>query len=203
VAKIVKFSVLMILALLLVPMVASAVVEEKTETEYPDEITVETKAGSATLKVTGVGLREKTFMKVDVYTIVSYVGEGFTPGEDPGKALRELDAPKRIRMDLRRGFSREKLVNSFTEVIDENYDDTSAFAADLETFLAYFDRDAEEGDEIIFDYCPATGLTTSLNSEVKGIIVNADFATALWTVWFGEDPADDGLKEKLLAAVGS
>ena len=35
--------------------------------------------------------------------------------------------PKRIQMDLLRGFSREKLVNSFLEVIEKNYESTAAF----------------------------------------------------------------------------
>jgi len=67
--------------------------------------------------------------------IVSYILASADLGDDPGAAVRSLDVPKRIQMDLLRGFSRDKLVNSFTEVIDKNYDDTSAFAADLATFL--------------------------------------------------------------------
>ena len=34
-------------------------------------------------------------------------------------------------------------------VIEKNYDDTSAFDADMETFQAYFTRDAQEGDIIV------------------------------------------------------
>ena len=105
-------------------------------------------------------------------------------------------------MDLRRSFSREKLIKAFVEVIEKNYDDLSAFAADLDTFEAYFERDAEDGDVIIFDYCPGAGLTTTLNGEVRGVIANPAFSEALWTVWFGAKPANDGLKKALLGQGG-
>jgi hypothetical protein len=196
-----KRATLIVLALLVLPLAATAVVEPKTKTEYPDQIAVEIPAGTATLKATGVGLREKTFMKVDVYTIVSYIPAEVTLTGEPGAAILKLDAPKRIQMDLRRGFSREKLINSFKEVIEKNFDDTAAFAADQETFFAYFDRDAQDGDQLIFDYVPGTGLTTQLNGEIKGVIANPAFAEALWTVWFGEKPASGGLKKALLSAL--
>lgn len=186
--------------MLLVACAASAVTEPDTGTEYPDAVAFACGGEDLTLIATGVGLREKTFLKVDVYTIVSYVLEGTELG-DGDDALVKLDAAKRIRMDLRRSFSREKLVNSFNEVIEKNYDDNSAFQADLEIFLAYFTADAADGDVLVFDYCPGTGLTTTLNGEVKGVIENKAMAEALWTVWFGRKPANGGLKKNLLAAL--
>jgi hypothetical protein len=198
-----KIIVPLLLILISLPLVAAGVVEPKTGTEYPDEITLESDGNSITMKATGVGLREKTFMKVDVYTIVSYVGSDAKLSGDLGEAIVALKAPKRIQMDLRRSFSREKLINAFVEVIEKNYEDTSPFAADMETFQAYFERDAEDGDVIIFDFCPKAGLSTQVNGEVKGIIENAAFTEALWTVWFGKEPANKDLKKKLLAELES
>ncbi len=197
-----RLSVLIILALLALPMAANALVEPKTGTEYPDQVTIETAQGDMVLKATGVGLREKTFLKVDVYTIVSYVDADVSFEGDFGEALCALNAPKRIQLDLRRGFSRDKLINAFIGGIEKNCDDTSGIAADMETFKAYFTRDAEDGDLIIFDYCPVKGLTTTLNGEVSGVIENFDFVQAMWTVWFGGKPANGGLKKALLAELG-
>ncbi len=194
-----------LLTLLLLPATASAVVEDKTKTEYPDVITLESPGQegqpgqTVTLKATGVGLREKTFMKVDVYTIVSYIHDEASLSGDLAPAIVALKAPKRLQMDLRRGFSREKLVNSFTDVIKKNIEDQSPFAEDMATFLAYFTRDAQDRDVIIFDYCPVNGLTTQVNGEVKGVIDNFAFVEALWTVWFGEKPANKNLRKALLA----
>jgi hypothetical protein len=187
---------------MLVAASANAVVEPKTGTQYPDRIAVETPAGPAALVATGAGLREKTVMKVDVYTIVSYVDEVAVLGPTPAATILTLDAPKRLQMDLRRGFSRDKLVGAFVETIDRNYPDRAAFAADLETFLAYFQRDAQSGDKIVFDYAPQIGLTTSLNGETRGVITNFAFVTALWSVWFGEHPVDGRLMNALVSRTG-
>jgi hypothetical protein len=203
VKNLIRISILAALVALLLPLSAGAIVEPKTETEYPDEVTVEADGMSHSLVVTGVGLREKTMLKVDVYTIVSYVdGENLALEDDKGIALLEYDAVKQIRMDLRRSFSRDKLIKAFSSVIDKNYKDQAAFSADMETFFGYFDRDAEEGDVIIFTYVPGSGLRTTLNGEEKGTIENFEFVKALWTVWFGEKPANGGLKKAMLAALG-
>ncbi len=194
-------SLIAFVLLVTLPRTAGAIVEKKTKTEYPDQITIQAGGQDLELTVTGVGLREKTFMKVDVYTIVSYVAAGEKLDGDKGLSLVALDAPKQLRMDLRRGFSREKLVNSFKEVIEKNYDDLAPFAADMETFFGYFTKDAEENDILIFTYLPGVGLTTNLNGEDKGVIANFEFTQALWTVWFGEKPANGGLKKALLSAL--
>lgn len=190
-----------VLVFLLLPLAAGAIVEPETKREYDDTVTLETDGSSHDLVVTGVGLREKTFMKVNVYCIVSYVAAGVTLKGDQGQALLELDAPKMIKMDLLRGFSREKLVNAFKDVIEKNYEDHSAFAADMDAFFAYFTDDAQEGDALSFTYFPGEGLATVLNGEEKGVIENFEFVKALWTVWFGDKPASGDLKKNLLVKV--
>lgn len=197
-----RTTILLALFGLLATAPVAAVVEPKTGTEYPDQITIDTPAGPATLVATGAGLREKTMLKVDVYTIVSYVDGAVALGADPATTILSLDAPKRLQMDLRRGFSREKLVGAFVESIERNYADRGPFAADLEVFLAYFQRDAQTGDKIVFEYVPKVGLTTSLNGEVKGVIGNVAFVQALWSGWFGKYPVDAQLARALVSLVG-
>ena len=184
-------------ALMLAAVQAAAVVESKTGTEYPDKITITTEAGDLALTATGAALREKTMLKVDVYTIASYVADGVDLGGERAAALWTLEAPKRLRMDLRRSFSREKLINAFREVIEKNYPDTAPFAADMQAFEAYFTRDAQSGDVILFTYLPGVGVTTELNGEVKGTIANPKFTEALWSVWFGNEPVNRDMQAHL------
>lgn len=179
---------------------AAAIVESKTGTEYPDTITIPTTAGDQVLTVTGAALREKTILKVDVYTIASYVAEGADLGGDRAAAILTLDAPKRLRMDLRRSFSREKLIGAFREVIESNYPDLTPIAADLAAFEAYFTRDAQSGDVIIFTWLPGQGLATELNGEVTGTIANPAFVEALWSVWFGGESVSQDMKANLSGA---
>ncbi len=186
----------LLLLLIAIPLTALAITEPDTETVYEDAITV----NGTDMVVTGVALREKTFLKVDVYTIVSYVKKGVSLGEDKAAGLLNLEEPKMLQMDLTRGFSNKKLKNAFSEVIEDNYDDMSAFQSDMDTFLAYFTADAEEGDRIIFGFCPAEGLKTSLNGTELGVIDNVAFMKALWTVWFGAKPANEDMRDNLVAA---
>ena len=185
-----------LLLLIALPLTALAITEPDTESVFDDAITV----NGTDMVVTGVALREKTFLKVDVYTIVSYVKKGAILGEDKAADLLNLEEPKMLQMDLTRGFSNKKLKNAFSEVIEENYEDMSAFQSDMDTFLAYFTADAAEGDKIIFGYCPAEGLTTSLNGTELGVIDNVAFMKALWTIWFGAKPADEDMRDNLVAA---
>ncbi len=192
---------LTVIALLALPLLAGAMVEPETEREYPDEVIVGEGDAGYTLVGTGVTLREKTFLQVDVYVIASYVCSKATFTDDKATELLTLDGNKRLVMDLTRGFSADKLKNSFSEVIEDNYEDMSAFQSDMETFLGYFTKDAEEGDNLVFDYQPQVGLTTILNGETKGVIGNFEFVKAVWAIWFGEKPADDDMKEELVANI--
>lgn len=195
-----RFATAAVAAALLLAGQAGAIVESKTGTEYPDTVSVTTADGEQVLVATGAALREKTMLKVDVYTIASWVASGTELGADRAAAIWTLDAPKRLRMDLRRSFSREKLIGAFREVIDKNYPDQSAISADLATFEGYFTRDAQSGDVILFTYLPGQGLTTDLNGEARGVIANPTFVEALWSVWFGPQPVDKGMKAKLSGA---
>ncbi len=192
-----RITLLTLLFLIALPLTAMAITEPDTEKTYDDAVSM----SGHNLVTTGVALREKTFLKVDVYTIVSYMAEGSNLGEDKATDLLNLDAPKMLQMDLTRGFSNKKLKNAFSEVIEDNYDDMSAFQSDMDTFLGFFTRDAEEFDVIIFSYTPKDGLVTTLNGEELGTIKNPEFMKALWTVWFGEEPADDDMRDNLVAAV--
>lgn len=186
---------------LMLPAAALAIVEPKTGTEYPDRIVVESPRGPVTMAATGVGLREKTMLKVDIYTIVSYVDTTAVLGDSPTGAVLTLDVPKRLQMDMRRDIDRQKLIDVFLQTIERNFTERASFAADLQTFLGYFDVDAHQGDRLVFDYLPQVGLTTSVNGVAKGTIDNLAFVTALWSVWFGKYPADESLTRALVAQV--
>jgi protein-S-isoprenylcysteine O-methyltransferase Ste14 len=178
-----------------------ALVESKSGVEYPDTVVVETPAGPVTLVATGAGLREKTVLNADVYTVVSYIEDSAELGRPLAAAILTLDAPKRLQMDMRRHVGHGKLEETLTTVIHANVEDHASIARDLATFFAYFPDDAQDSDEIVFDYVPGVGLTTRLNGEKKGVIENFAFVTALWSVWFGEHPEDGSLQRALVSQV--
>ena len=197
-----RFVVVLFLPALLAAGSADALVEPELGVAFPDNIVIGTPAGRTTLVATGAGLRERTILKADVYTVVSYVRASADLGSQPIAAILALNAPKRLQMDLRRDVGREKLEGTLTKVIDANVEDRAPIAGDLATFFAYFPGDARKSDRIVFEYVPGVGLTTSLNGEVKGVIENFAFVTALWSVWFGQHPEDDYLARALVSRVG-
>jgi hypothetical protein len=189
------------LPLLLTAGAATALVEPKSGVTYPDSVVIDTPVGPATLIATGAGLREKSFLKKDVYTIVSYVHAATDLGADPVASIRTLNVPKRLQLDMRRDVGREKLEATLTKAIATNVEDLAPIAADLETFFSFFTDDARESDCVVIEYVPGIGLTTSLNGEVKGVIDSFTFVTALWSVWFGQNPQDDQLVRALVSQV--
>ena len=95
-------------------------------------------------------------LKVDVYTIVSYLDAGTELGENPPSTLWKADSAKRLQLDLRRGFSKEKLISSFEEVIEKNFseEERAAFADAMETFNGFWTRDAQDEDQCGDDTLP-------------------------------------------------
>ncbi len=186
---------------------AGSLVEPKTKTVFAERVTVAHGGKSATLVATGVGLRTRTIMKVDIYTIASYVCEtadlaALAAGADgAASGLVTLDLPKRIQMEVRRDVGRDRLIGGLTSSIADDAARNPELQADLDRFVGLFDRDARKGDRIVFDYVPELGLVASVNGDVLGTITGTAMMRALWKVWLGEKPIDAGLKRDLVARV--
>jgi len=156
----------------------------------PDTITV----GTTTLKLNGMGVRKKLFIKVYVGGL--YVG---TPGHD-GAALISADEPKQMVMHfLYSKVEKEKL----TEAWREGFANNSAAAlpalkARLDTFCAWW-PDMTSGQRAVITYVPGIGTSLEINGKEAGVIPGRDFAEAMFAVWLGAKPADAGLKAGMLA----
>ena len=59
-------------------------------------------------------------------------------------------------------------------------------------------RDVKPGDRYALTYRPRKGTELSLNGETLLTVEGADFAAAYFSIWLGEKPIDDGLKNELL-----
>ncbi len=171
------------------------VVEGKTGKRYPSEIYIEGEAFVAT----GTALREKTFMKINVYTIVSYVSREADFRAETATELVNYTGHKRIEMDLTRGLSRDQLIDSFTDGIKNNYRDISFFKSELDELKDCFVRDAEEGDKVIFIHNPQIGLVVQVNDKICAEIRNVDFMKAVWSIWLGKKPIDQQMKLQLIS----
>jgi hypothetical protein len=184
------------------PSRAGEIVQEDTGIAFPETVAVADDGTTYALRATGVGLREATFLKINVYAAVSYVDASADLGKDPAEGLIACECARRIRMDFVRTVSAEDIVGAFRDGVKKNYgEEIGAFADDLETFLAYFDREVEEGQVIELTYLPGPGLATVVAGEGRPSIGSPALARALWAIWFGEKPVSGGLKRDLLSAL--
>ncbi len=155
------------------------------------------KAGDAELVLNGAGLRKKFFIKV-------YAGGLYLPEKmsDP-KAIIAAEKPMAIRMHfIYDGVSAEKLVEAFNEGFEnafkENPSAKEGMKDRIAAFNALFDKEAKEGDLYDLVYLPNRGVTVFQNNAERGTVQGLDFKRALFAVWLGDEPADDGLKEGML-----
>ena len=156
----------------------------------PDEAS----AGDRHLILNGLGLREATILKVNVYVAGLYLP---AKSSDP-YAILKVDVPKRIVMHFVRNVGKEKLVEAWNEGFDKN---AGASKDQVAPGLLQLDGamvDVRSDDTIVLTYLPETGTTVVVKGKDAVTIPGADFARVLFSIWLGPSPPNVGLKVGLL-----
>jgi hypothetical protein len=146
----------------------------------------------ARLNLMGLGLRKKLFFKV--YLAAFYLEH---PTENPKEAIAS-EQVKRVEMHMLRDLDRGKI----TEAVEEGFDRNShaqmpALRERLDRFLKSI-PDLKSGQTIVLTYTPGTGTRIKAGNGDEIDVPGKDFADALFSVWLGEHPVDDGLKDEML-----
>ena len=140
-------------------------------------------------------MREKLWVDV-------YVGSLYLPSTSQDIAeIYSNQGPYRIQLDfVYKKVSRDNLIEAWDEGFKKNQtpETLQAIEADLQKLYAIFDRDAVSGDQFIFDYSPALGVTIFINGEQVGRIEGTIFKSALLDIWLGNEPADSDLKRGMI-----
>ncbi len=164
--------------------------------EVEDQITAE---NGTTLKLNGMGLREKAWF--DIYVGSLYLT---TPSHDADEVIGQ-SGPFRVQMDfLYDEVSGEKLVAAWQEGFEKNQsaDSLTKLDARIKQFNALFAESAVKGDRILIDYAPSNGTHVIKNDKLLGTIEGDDFRKAVLAIWLGQEPADEDLKEGMLGKQG-
>jgi hypothetical protein len=121
------------------------------------------------------------------------------PGAAPESVFAK-DAPKRLEIQYFWAIAGEDFVKAGEQVIARNLR-----PADVERLRPRLDRlnalyaDVKPGDRYALTYLPGRGLELALNGVPRGApIEGEDLGAAVFTIWFGRDPFDEGLKRTLL-----
>jgi hypothetical protein len=178
---------------LLAPLLATpALGFEVAGVKVPDSVT----AGGKTLKLNGAGIRKKSFLKVKVYVGALYLE---TASSDPA-AIVAADAAKSVHMVFLRDVDKEKIMGAFRDGFEANGGEAvaRALAPRLDKVGAVVPAEIKEGQELVVTYLPGKGTTVSVSGGSEVTVEGKDFADAMFKNWLGEEPADGGLKERML-----
>lgn len=181
-----QVTALALVALLSAPALAAEVAGVKV----PDSITVDGKA----LRLNGAGVRKKFIVKV-------YVGALYleSASADPA-AIVAADAAKSVHMVFLRDVDKEKIMGAFRDGFEANGGEAAAkaLAPRLDKVGAVVPAEIKEGQELVVTYLPGKGTTVSVSGGGQATVEGKDFADAMFRNWLGEEPADRGLKERML-----
>lgn len=156
----------------------------------PDRITVDSK----TLVLNGMGLREATWLKVDVYVAGLYLE---AKSSDP-EAILGSEQTKRLVMRFVRAVDRDALLKGWNEGFEKSAGPSAAALRDrIATFESWV-TDMPKDEGMSLTYLPGTGVQVEIKGQARGTVPGADFARALFRIWLGPTPPNPGLKEGLL-----
>jgi len=171
---------------------ANLAAREVADVKLIEQITVE--AVDDILKLNGAGIRTKFFFNI-------YVGALYlTEKQNNAQAILNGTKANRVLMHfLYDEVEKKKLVDAWVEGFKDNVD-AKTFAA-LKDRLSKFNQmfsDMRKGDLVLLDYIPGKGTRVMIKGDVKGTIEGADFNRALLSVWLGEEPVTEALKDAML-----
>ncbi len=152
----------------------------------------EVMVGSDSLKLNGMGLRKKLWVKV-------YVGGLYLehPTTNAENAAHSKQTKKMVMHFLTNKAKKKKMDSAWVEGFEDNWGHFGDIETRVMTFKDYF-GDMKEGDVVEMTLVPGQGTTIVVNGANKGTIEGDDFAEALVNVWVGNSPPDEDFKKGLL-----
>ena len=190
--KRVRWAIVVMLAAALSSPAAADYVEPRSGTAFAEAVDGMT--------LLGAGLRTKTFLKVKVYAAGLYAADDVVPllkaktGEALYKDLAWGDFRKQVTLKLVRDLS----ANQMQEAIREALAAQKADPARVDAFVAYF-GDIKTGEEYVVRWEPGGVLHTFAKGQPKAPIADKTFAGQVFSIWLGEKPIQEDLKDALAA----
>ena len=157
---------------------------------FPDQAQVE----GSSLTLNGLGLRQATAFKVNVYVAALYVAK---TSSDPNTLLA-ANTPSELILQFVRNVGADDLQKGWSEGFEKN---SKAQLGALKDRIATFNgwmTDVKTGDRLIFIHKPGAGIEVNVNGNVKGTIKGDDFAKAFLSIWLGADPPNPEIKAGIL-----
>ncbi len=169
---------------------APAAAGKKAGVTMPDQVAVADK----TLVLNGMGLREETILKIDVYVAGLYLEH---VSSDP-KEILAMPGPKRLVLRFVRDVGRKDIVDAWNTGFHNNATVPLPQLRPRINLLDSWMPGFDDGDTLTFTYVPGGGVTVDINGKRRGVIQGDDFAQSLFAIWLGPKPPSGDLKKGLL-----
>lgn len=157
---------------------------------FPDQAQVE----GTNLTLNGLGLRQATAFKVNVYVAALYVAKV----SNDANALLGADAPSQLILQFVRNVGADDLRKGWSEGFEKNSKDQLPALKDRIATLNGWMTDVKTGERLTFTSKPGAGVTVNVNGVVKGTVKGDDFAKAFLAIWLGGDPPNPEIKAGML-----
>lgn len=151
------------------------------------------------LTLNGAGLRQATFLNIDVYAAGLYLEN---KSQDPAQILGSPQTKKLLMV-----FLREVDAKKIKETWHEGFEKVCSFscaeiAPQIKQLYAQV-SDAKEGDRMLFTFNP-NSVEVRMGKKPPVVIQGKKFSHDLLAIWLGSAPPTEDLKESLLGkkAVG-
>ena len=172
---------------------AEDVLEPRTGVKLPAQV--------GDMKLTGTGVRTKTFLKVKVYAMGLYVAESALSDAIKGKTGPALymelvwgDFPKQVTLHFVRDVTTEQVQEAFRESLVQ----AGAEKANIDAFVSHFGA-TKEGQEYLIKWAPGGTIEATINGSVKPPVADKNFAAAVFAIWLGEKPIQEDIKKDLVS----
>ena len=182
---------LIVLAMLCGVIGSPAVAKEIAGVTIDEQIT---QTNGTVLQLNGAGIRSKFVVKV--YIAMLYLEN---PGSDRDQVISDPGAKQLIMHFLYKEVDKDALVEAWNDGFNGNgtAEQLDALKAEIAEFNGLFET-VKKGDRIVLDYVPDKGTTVSINAAEKGTIAGKEFNDLLLSIWLGDKPVGEKLREALL-----
>lgn len=181
---------LLMVSLITASSIGVAYGKECKDVNFPDQTQVE----GSTLMLNGLGLRQATILKVNVYVAALYVAQTSTDAN----AILGANTPQELILHFLRDVGGADLSKAWDEGFASNAKaQLSALKERIEKLKGWM-TDMKTGQRLTFTHKPGAGIQVDVNGTVKGTIPGDDFARAFLSIWLGAHPPNAGLKAGLL-----
>lgn len=157
---------------------------------FPDQA----QAGGSALVLNGLGLRQATAFKVNVYVAALYVAQASADAN----AILASNTRKELILHFVRDVGGADLSKAWQEGFENNAKAQLAALKERIEKLKGSMADMKTGQRLTFVARPGAGVEVNVNGTLKGTIEGDDFAKAFLSIWLGAEPPNPGLKAGLL-----